>query len=101
MRRRTLIAIWSSGIIGWVVICSVGWWAATREDYVRLATASACLSAPPRAVAGAPCAALQASDVQRFKAEIDRKAVISRLAGAFGAMAALTALILSRRPSAG
>jgi hypothetical protein len=44
--------------------------------------------------------ALQPSDIQRAKAAIDRKAFISRLAGTFGAVAALSVLILSRRQNA-
>jgi hypothetical protein len=98
MRRSTLIAIWSSGVIAWVLMCSGGWYAATRDDYATLNAATACFAAqpPPQST---PCSGLRPSDIHRVKAAIDRKAAISRLAGTFGAVAALTVLILSRRSS--
>lgn len=94
-----MVAVWSSGIIAWVMICSGGWYATTRDDYARLKAATACFAAEPPP-AGAACLALQPSDIQRAKAAIDRKAFISRLAGTFGAVAALSVLILSRRQNA-
>ena len=90
------VAIWSSGVIAWVAICSGAWFVASRDDYARLKAATACFAAQPPAAA-ASCSGLRPTDILSAKASIDRKATLSRLAGAGGAMAALSALILSRR----
>lgn len=95
MRTGNAIIAASIGIMLWVLICSVGWFVATRGDYAKLAAASACYSAQLQS--NAPdCANVQASDAETYKAAIDRKARISRLAGSFGAVVAIALLIASR-----
>ena len=97
MRTGNGVIAASIGIMLWVVICSVGWFVATRGDYAKLATASACYSANGQLQSNAPdCANVQASDAETYKAAIDRKARISRLAGSFGAVVAIALLIAGR-----
>ena len=91
-----LIATWTIGIVVWVLICSGGWYVATRNDYAMLALSRACYVAQ---VPSAQCEDMRPSDILRYKAAIDRKAAISRLAGAAGAAAAIAALIAFRRTS--
>jgi hypothetical protein len=100
MSRRNLIAIWTTGIIVWVLICSGGWYVATRNDYAMLASAKACYATQSRAqYVSAHCEDRKPSDILQYKAEIDRKAAISRLAGAMGAAVAIAALIAVRGKS--
>jgi hypothetical protein len=97
MSPRNLIATWTIGIIVWVLICSGGWYVETRNDFAMLASAKACSVAR---FPSAQCEDTRPSDIVRYKAAIDRKAAISRLAGAAGAAAAIAALIASRRTRA-
>ena len=97
MSPRTLVVVWTIGIVIWVVICAGGWVVATRDDYARLRSASLCYSSSLQPQSTAPqCANTKPSDLAFYKAVIDRKAAISRVAGALGAMVAIGALILVR-----
>lgn len=88
---RTLI-VWSSIIVGWVVICSGAWYVAARDDYRNLAAANAC--AESHNLSG-DCGYLR--DARFYKSEVDRKARNSRLASAGGAMVVCVLMIVSRR----
>lgn len=93
-----LIALWSTGIIVWCALCAVWWSVGTHEDYARLAAARACFPAvgqPQTAVA--QCAGVKPEDIVYYTAAIDRKARISRLGAAFGAMVLAISLIVTRR----
>jgi hypothetical protein len=92
------VVAWVLGIVAWVLICSGAWFAATRADYARLAEASICYDANGRSQSTLPqCENIKPSDALFYKSEIDRKARISRLASAFGAMVAATIIIVTRR----
>ena len=97
--RRNIQMIWIVGIIAWVVICSMAWFVATRDDYAKLNTAIHCTRVEPKsALPDARCAHVKPSDVFASKAEIDRKARISRLAAAFGTAAAFAVWFLLGGP---
>ena len=92
------LAAWIIGIIIWCVICAAGWYVATRGDYAKLASARACYSSNMQSQnTGSQCLNTKPSDVAFYKAEIDRKAAISRIPAALGGMAAIGLLILMRR----
>lgn len=91
------IAAASAGIVIWVLICAGGWAVATRGDYAKLAAAQACYGTSAQLQSSsAHCATVKPSDAQSYKAAIDRKALVSRLAGSFGAVAAIALLIVRR-----
>ena len=98
MSRRILIAVWSTAMILWCVLCVVWWTVGTHEDYARLAVARACYPAgsqPQRAAA--QCAGVKPEDIVFYKASIDRKAAISRLGAAFGCMVLAMSIVVTRR----
>ncbi len=92
------LVAWVLGIIAWVLICSGAWFVATRDDYAKLAEARVCydVKAHPHSTLG-QCANIKPSDAQFYKSEIDRKARISRLASAFGALVAAIMIMVSQR----
>jgi len=88
---------WMAGITLWALVCTAGWYVTTRDDYAHLAAATSCYKTrPPTAFAVAWCAKVKPSDTEFYKAAIDRKAALSRLAAAFGAMGALVLWFLVR-----
>jgi hypothetical protein len=90
-----LIAAAAGAIVLWTVLCSAAWFIETRDDYARLAIASACFTSASRTPRGDPqCEAVKPADLVVYKANIDRKARISRIAGAFGGMVAVSCLII-------
>jgi hypothetical protein len=93
---RSLI-IWTGIVLAWVLICSGGWYVATKDDYRRLAVASGCYGPDEAPKVGTDCAGVRASDVLFYREEIDRKARNSRLAGAGGAMAIVLCMVVMRR----
>jgi hypothetical protein len=97
MNNGALIATWTIAILLWALACSGGWYLATRGDYSMMAAAKACHGGGRQApAAGVDCETFRPSDVARYKAEIDRKAAISRVASALGGAAAIAMLIASR-----
>lgn len=85
MGNGNLIAFLAGGIVARAVLCSGGWFIETRDDYARLAIASACVSTTSQTPSANPrCATVRPADLVIYKANIDRKARISRLAAAFG-----------------
>jgi hypothetical protein len=99
MSPRTLQLTWVIGIVIWVMLCSAGWFVATRDDYARLNAATACYSTSLKSpVSGPQCANVKPSDIRTYKAAIDRKAAISRIAAALGTAAALALWLLLGRP---
>ena len=99
MSSRTLQVIWMIGIIAWVLICSVSWFIATRDDYAKLNAASACYDiANEKRLSSPQCATVKQSDIYSYKAEIDRKARISRVVAALGSGAAIAVWLLLGRP---
>jgi hypothetical protein len=99
MIPRTLQVTWTFGIVIWVLICSVGWFAATRDDYAKLNAATACYAATLKSPGSdQQCANLKQSDIGTYKAAIDRKARISRVTAALGSAAALALWFLLGRP---
>jgi len=99
MNSRKLQVTWVIGIVIWVIICSAGWYIATRSDYAKLNAASACYSATEKGpVSGTECANVKQSDIRTYSAAIDRKAAISRVTAALGSAAALALWLLLRRP---
>ena len=99
MTFRRLQAAWVIGIVIWILICSAGWFVATRDDYAKLNAASACYSNGLKApVSVSSCANVKPSDVLVYKASIDRKAIISRITAALGSAAALALWLLLGRP---
>ena len=92
------VVAWVLGIVAWVLICSGAWFAATRADYAKLAQAHVCYepNGHPRSTL-LRCENIKPSDALFYKSEIDRKARISRLASAFGAMVAAIVIIVTRR----
>jgi anti-sigma-K factor RskA len=96
---RTVQICWLAEILVWVLTCSIVWFAATRDDYAKMNAAAACFSAEPRThVDVLRCADAKRSDVAVFKAKIDRKARLSRVAAALGSAAALALWFLFGRP---
>jgi hypothetical protein len=93
--HRMRIAVWSTGIIFWCVFCAVWLSVGTHEDYARLAAARACY--PAVGQSAAQCAGVKPEDIVYYKAAIDRKARISRLGAAFGALVVVISLIITRR----
>ena len=92
------VVAWVLGIVAWVLICSTAWFAATRADYAKLAEARVCYDANGHFRSTLlQCENIKPSDALFYKSEIDRKARISRLASAFGAMVAATVIIITRR----
>ena len=95
MSNGNLIVVATAGVVLWVVLCSGAWFIETRDDYLRLAVATACLSTTSEVQSGDPrCATVKPADLVIYKANIDRKARTSRLAAAFGAMVAVSCLIV-------
>ena len=80
------------------MVCASGWFAATRDDYRKLGAASSCYetNAETRNV-GTDCANVRPTDALFYKAEIDRKARISRLSSAGGAVVIVVVMIVTRR----
>jgi hypothetical protein len=98
MRHRFLVAVWSTAMIFWCVLCAVGWTVATRGDYARLAAARACYPTEAKLQnVSAQCAGIKPSDIPLYRAAVDRKATISRLGAAFGCMVLVISLIVTRR----
>jgi hypothetical protein len=96
---RTVHVTWVIGILIWVLICSVGWYVATRDDYTKLSAANACYSITVNSpVTVAECANVKQSDIRTYKAAIDRKAAISRVTAALGSAVALALWFLLGRP---
>jgi hypothetical protein len=92
------VVAWVLAIVAWVLICSGAWFAATRADYAKLAEARVCYDASGRSHSTLlQCENIKPADALFYKSEIDRKARISRLAAAFGAMAAAIVIISTRR----
>lgn len=92
------VVAWVLAIVAWVLICSGAWFAATRADYAKLAEARFCYDTNGQFRATLlQCENIKPSDALFYKSEIDRKARISRLASAFGAMVAATVIIVTRR----
>jgi hypothetical protein len=99
VKSSTVQIFWFVAIMTWAVMCGIGWFIATRDDYAKLKAASACYGTN----AGSPIsdpqrANVKQSDIRIYKAEIDRKARISRLTAAFGSGAAITLWFLLGRP---
>jgi hypothetical protein len=92
------VVAWVLAIVAWVLICSGAWFAATRADYAKLAEVRVCYDASGRSHSTLlQCENIKPSDALFYKSEIDRKARISRLAAAFGAMVAAIVIISTRR----
>lgn len=92
------VIIWSAVIIVWAVACASWWWAASRDDYAKLAAARACYSSASQARNSSPqCANIKPTDMLTYKASIDHRARTSRLAAAFGTMVLLILMIVIRR----
>ena len=92
------VVAWVIAIVAWVLICSGAWFAATRADYAKLAEARVCYDANGHSQSTLlRCENIKPLDALFYKTEIDRKARISRLAAAFGAMVAAIVIILTRR----
>ncbi len=99
MSQGTIRLVWFAGVIIWAVGCSVVWFMATREDYRKFNAATACYAAGASVqTADRRCSALKPSDIQVYKAEIDRKARISRLTAGLGAGAAVALWFVLGRP---
>jgi hypothetical protein len=99
MSPRTVKLTWIIATVTWVLICSVGWYVATRDDYFKLRATQACYavaSKPPGA--GSQCANIRPPDILVYKAAIDRKARISRVAAALGSAGALALWLMLGRP---
>jgi len=80
------------------LICSGAWFAATRQDYAKLAEARACYDANVHTHNSLlQCENIKPSDAVFYKSEIDRKARISRLASAFGGLVAAIVMIATSR----
>lgn len=98
MSPGKVVAVWTNVIIVWILFCSGWWYASSRDDYAKLAAARACYSSASEPQSTAPrCVNIKPADMLVYKVNIDHRALISRLAGALGAMAAIGALILGRR----
>jgi hypothetical protein len=92
------VVAWVLGIVAWVLICSGAWFVATRADYAKLAEIGVCYD--PKGHARntlLQCQNIKPSDALFYKSEIDRKARISRLASAFGALVAAVVIIVTRK----
>jgi hypothetical protein len=102
MSPRIFQVAWIIAIVIWVLICSAGWYVATRDDYAKLHAARACYSAnlQPQDT-GSQCANTKPSDILLYKSAIDRKAAVSRVAAGLGAAAALGLWFLLGRPGLG
>jgi hypothetical protein len=99
MSSRTLQVTWVVGIVIWVLICSFGWFVATRDDYAKLNAASACYSTTVDVpISVTECANVKQSDIAIYKSAIDRKAAISRITAALGSAIALALWFLLGRP---
>jgi hypothetical protein len=92
------VVAWVLGMVAWVLICSGAWFAASRADYAKLAQARVCYdeNGHSRSILF-QCENIKPSDALFYKSEIDRKARISRLASAFGAVVAAIVIIVTRR----
>ena len=99
MNRQTVVVVWTAAIVLWAVICAIGWFVATRNDYAMLAEASQCFgNGSPSQSTDERCAKLKPSDVQFYKASIDRKARISRVFAGLSSGAAIGQWFLLGRP---
>jgi hypothetical protein len=99
MSPRAVQISWFVGVVIWAATCAVVWFVGTRDDYARLYAARACYDTSLQSQdAGLQCANLKQSDILVYRAEIDRKARISRVTAGLGAGTAIALWFILGRP---